>query len=81
MSRLRLSHWFSSHLSVILYTVAPALIAVNVSIIIFVSADIDVLNEANMKCSGSSWPNSLLLASLSSLPTTCKVIIIIIIVI
>jgi len=27
MSRLRLSHWFSSHLSVILYTVAPALIA------------------------------------------------------
>ena len=28
MSRLRLSHWFSSHLSVVFYTVAPALIAV-----------------------------------------------------
>jgi len=27
MSRLRLSHWFSSHLSVVFYTVAPALIA------------------------------------------------------
>ena len=41
MSRLRLSHWFSSHLSVILYTVAPALIAVNISIIMFYIKDFE----------------------------------------
>ena len=77
MSRLRLSHWFSSHLSVVLYTVAPALIAVTFTTILLFTLCWLSHNLKGNQCelSGSSWSSSLHVASLPYLPTAWKVVV------
>ena len=77
MSRLRLSHWFSSHLSVVLYTVAPALIAVTfTTILLFTLCWLNHNLKGNQcELSGSSWSSSLHVASLPYLPTAWKVVV------
>ena len=88
MSRLRLSHWFSSHLSVVFYTVAPALIAV-IYLYFFSSSFFSSQSYQKLPFyqytkidkiatyAGSSWQKSLHSPPLPYFANTCKVFVIV----